>query len=141
MTAEEIRSQKFESDDGAWESARWLREIAAQQAEKNELFRSEQKRQIELAEENRQREAERMAVFSGMKETQTAIADSITKPIPGMRPPLPPPKSGMVIHRGCILDDGEKIVLAMEDGPIELSPEDQARIRAIITPVSKSKPQ
>ena len=36
MTAEEIRNSKNESDDGAWESAKWLREIAAQLAEANE---------------------------------------------------------------------------------------------------------
>jgi hypothetical protein len=35
MTAEEIRKEKFEHDDGAWESARWLQEIAAQLAELN----------------------------------------------------------------------------------------------------------
>jgi len=36
VTAEEIRGTKNESDDGAWESAKWLREIAAQLAEANE---------------------------------------------------------------------------------------------------------
>lgn len=35
MTADEIRNAKFEHDDGAWESARWLQEIAAQLAELN----------------------------------------------------------------------------------------------------------
>ena len=36
MTAQQIRKTKFEHDDGAWESARWLQEIAAQLAELNE---------------------------------------------------------------------------------------------------------
>jgi hypothetical protein len=35
MTAEEIRASKNESDTGDWESAQWLREIAAQLAEAN----------------------------------------------------------------------------------------------------------
>jgi hypothetical protein len=35
MTAAQIRKTKFEHDDGAWESARWLQEIAAQLAESN----------------------------------------------------------------------------------------------------------
>lgn len=35
MTAEEIRATKNESDDGTWETARWLQEIAAQLAEAN----------------------------------------------------------------------------------------------------------
>jgi len=36
VTADQIRETQFEHDDGAWESARWLREIAAQLAELNE---------------------------------------------------------------------------------------------------------
>jgi hypothetical protein len=36
MTAEQIRSAKFECDDGLWECARWLQELAAQLAELNE---------------------------------------------------------------------------------------------------------
>ena len=36
MTAQQIRKTKFEHDDGAWESAHWLQEIAAQLAEMNE---------------------------------------------------------------------------------------------------------
>jgi hypothetical protein len=35
MTAAQIRKTKFEHDDGAWESAHWLQEIAAQLAEMN----------------------------------------------------------------------------------------------------------
>src|SRR5208282_2998880 len=35
MTAEEIRNSKNESDDGAWECAKWVRELAAQLAEAN----------------------------------------------------------------------------------------------------------
>ncbi len=35
MNAAQIRKTKFEHDDGAWESARWLQEIAAQLAEMN----------------------------------------------------------------------------------------------------------
>jgi hypothetical protein len=35
MNADAIRETSFEHDDGAWESARWLREIAAQLAEQN----------------------------------------------------------------------------------------------------------
>lgn len=37
MTAEEIRAKKNEADDGAWQSADWLQEIAAQLAEYNAL--------------------------------------------------------------------------------------------------------
>jgi hypothetical protein len=40
MKADEIRTSTFEHDDGAWESARWLREIAAQLAEFNQRFDS-----------------------------------------------------------------------------------------------------
>jgi hypothetical protein len=36
MTAKQIRKTKFECDDGAWEAAKWLQEIAAQLAETNE---------------------------------------------------------------------------------------------------------
>jgi hypothetical protein len=36
MTADQIRAQKFECDDGAYGSARWLQEVAAQLAELNE---------------------------------------------------------------------------------------------------------
>jgi hypothetical protein len=36
MTAEEIRKTNFDCDDGTWESAQWLREIAAQLAELNQ---------------------------------------------------------------------------------------------------------
>jgi len=39
MTAEQIRAQKFECDDGLWECARWMQEIAAQLAEFNERER------------------------------------------------------------------------------------------------------
>lgn len=35
MTADDIRNTRFEHDDGTWESAQWLREIAAQLAEQN----------------------------------------------------------------------------------------------------------
>jgi hypothetical protein len=35
MTPDDIRNTPCEHDDGAWESARWLREIAAQLAEQN----------------------------------------------------------------------------------------------------------
>jgi len=35
-TANEIRNKGFECDDGMWECARWLQEIAAQLAELNE---------------------------------------------------------------------------------------------------------
>lgn len=38
MNAADIRNSEFESDNGAWESARWLQEIAAQLAEQNELL-------------------------------------------------------------------------------------------------------
>jgi len=38
MNADAIRETSFEHDDGAWESARWLREIAAQLAEIKELL-------------------------------------------------------------------------------------------------------
>lgn len=41
MTADEIRKQQFLSDDGAWECARWLQEIAAQVAERNEKSASD----------------------------------------------------------------------------------------------------
>jgi hypothetical protein len=40
MTDEQIRAEKFISDNGAWECARWLQEIAAQIAELNELYRA-----------------------------------------------------------------------------------------------------
>ena len=36
MTSQEIRGCKNSCDDGAWESANWLQEIAAQLAESNE---------------------------------------------------------------------------------------------------------
>lgn len=36
MTAREIRKAKFECDDGGYEAAKWLQEIAAQLAELNE---------------------------------------------------------------------------------------------------------
>lgn len=36
MTAEEIRATKFSCDTGDFECAEWLREIAAQLAERNE---------------------------------------------------------------------------------------------------------
>lgn len=36
MTEKQIRKTKFECDDGAWESAKWLQEIAAQLAVLNE---------------------------------------------------------------------------------------------------------
>lgn len=36
MKAAEIRAAKFECDNGAYECARWLQEIAAQLAEINE---------------------------------------------------------------------------------------------------------
>lgn len=39
MTAEEIRAKKFECDNGTWEEARWLQEIAAQLAELNAALR------------------------------------------------------------------------------------------------------
>jgi len=39
MTAEQIRTQKFECDDGLWECARWMQELAAQFAEFNERER------------------------------------------------------------------------------------------------------
>lgn len=35
MTADEIGNAQFECDDGAWESARWLKQIALQLAELN----------------------------------------------------------------------------------------------------------
>ena|ERR1041385_1152715 len=40
MTADEIRREKFESDNGQWESARWLQEIAAQLADLNETLKT-----------------------------------------------------------------------------------------------------
>ena len=40
MTTEEIRGSKNECDDGTWECARWLQEIAAQLAEANAAQRS-----------------------------------------------------------------------------------------------------
>jgi hypothetical protein len=133
-----MRYPSAEADPGTAVFVDLLRTIAASLAEHNELFRSEQERQIKLAEEVREREAERMKLFGGMKDTQDVIAGTIAKP--PARPPLTP-QGPVVIHRGCILEDGDRIILAMEDGPIELSKEDQARIRAIITPVSESKPQ
>ena len=36
MNAQKIRATKFECDDGAWECAKWLQEIAAQLAYSNE---------------------------------------------------------------------------------------------------------
>jgi hypothetical protein len=39
MTAAEIRAAKFECDDGLWECARWMQELAAQLAEFNERER------------------------------------------------------------------------------------------------------
>ena len=36
MTAEEIRATKNTCDDGAWQCAEWLKEIAAQLADANE---------------------------------------------------------------------------------------------------------
>lgn len=48
MKANEIWAAKFEYDDGAWESARWLQEIAAQLAEHNELMREEKSRTEEV---------------------------------------------------------------------------------------------
>lgn len=41
MQADEIRKKEFECDSGQWESAFWLREIAAQLAELNEHFKKQ----------------------------------------------------------------------------------------------------
>lgn len=39
MNADEIERAQFEMDDGAWESARWLKQIALQLARLNEQLK------------------------------------------------------------------------------------------------------
>lgn len=75
MTAEEIRNKKNDSDDGAWQSADWLREIAAQLAEMNEARRA--------------REEKTDALIAEAKEKARGIAEFFDSLIEQLQPMLP----------------------------------------------------
>ena len=80
MTVKQIRSTKFECDDGAWESAKWLQEIAAQLAEVNERNAELVKYIMKEQEEAKQRRIPIPARIFGRKKRNAA--HSPTRPHP-----------------------------------------------------------
>lgn len=129
MTAEEIRNTKNSCDDGAWQSAEWLREIAAQLAEQTSIQRDDsERRRIQWEEDkaNRAKQQEMMATLAGASEKM-------------MTPPPVPPRvefPGTVTHLGCIIrePDGAYKIATNQGQLLELAEADFQRIFAPAVP-------
>ncbi len=68
MTAEEIRNSTNESDDGAWECARWVREIAAQLADANESSARAREKSDQLIAEAKEKSARKSEFLDSIIE-------------------------------------------------------------------------
>jgi len=123
MNAQQIRSVKFEHDDGAWECARWLQEQAAQLAEQTEL----QRQALEISRNNFElysRDSERKnRQIDQLTAAQTVLSDSIAKGPPMPVRILPPDDPETPQHLGCIvrMPDGSHSVVnnAGQFSPLE----------------------
>jgi len=105
MTAEEIRSTKNSADTSGWECAEWLREIAAQLAERNKIMTDMQT----LAKQERD---DRIAQQDKIIGLQGGLQDTLKKQWES--PPVPmvagykaisraPLEVGSPQHLGCVL--------------------------------------
>ena len=109
MTAEEIRAAKNECDDGLWQCAEWLKEIAAQLADHN----------AEAAKYH----AAQTSFQEGVARVQSSLGNTLetmSKPASAPRVVFP----AEVVHLGCLVrePDGTHI-LACEAGRVQLEPD------------------
>jgi hypothetical protein len=125
MNAQQIRSAEFESDNGEWESAKWLQEQAAQLAEQTEL----QRQALEIAQKNYdlyEKDSQRKNLqIDQLTAAQTVLSDSIAKS--SQPTPMPvrilPDDPDQPQHLGCIvrMPDGSHSVVnnAGQFSPLE----------------------
>lgn|SRR5579859_5381355 len=136
MTADEIRNSQFECDDGAWEAAHWLKEVAAQLAEQNEAIRQGQTFQRAVAEEDRAARIKRDELLAASTAGIDAVRENF-KPQSPVRVEFP----GQVTHLGCIIrePDGAYKIATNQGELLELAEADFQRIFAPPVP-AEAKP-
>jgi hypothetical protein len=143
MTPDEIRAKKFDSDDGTWECATQLQEIAAQLAEQNEQLRKNFQLTEEFRAEERSERKKRSEVLeaaSGGLNAYREYAENLPQPVKLIRPGAPPE----VVHLGCLICDENGHHIATNDGRmVDLDAEEAKRLLAILAPPAADvgKPQ